>query len=36
MVINMNNKQFMKWILELCSQEGYKNPKEVIEAYNNG
>ena len=35
----MDNKQIVdkatiKWILRLCNEQGYKNPSEVISAYN--
>ena len=30
----MNEENFMKWTLEVASQEGYKTPAELIKAYN--
>jgi hypothetical protein len=30
----MNNLQFIKWSLEVCNQEKYKAPKELIKNYN--
>lgn len=30
----MNDMQFMKWILEVSSQEGYKTPSELEREYN--
>lgn len=26
----MNNQQFMKWVLEVTNQEGYRNPSELL------
>jgi hypothetical protein len=30
----MKKEKFTKWILELCNQEGYKNPADVEKTYN--
>ena len=27
------DKMSLKWVLELCSQQGYKKPYDVISAY---
>jgi len=29
----MNNEQFMRWALELCNQEKYKNITEIEKKY---
>ena len=26
----MNNKQYIKWVLEVVNQEGYKSPSDLI------
>ena len=30
----MENKQIIKWVLELTNQEQFKSPAEVVRAYN--
>jgi len=30
----MNELKSIKWALELCNQEGFKSPAEIIRAYN--
>jgi len=29
----MNKEKYLKWILEVCNQEGYKKPSEIQKAY---
>ena len=28
------NEKIIKWMLEICNQEGYNTPSAVIKAYN--
>jgi len=30
----MNEKQYIKWVLEICNQDGYNNPSELERSYN--
>jgi hypothetical protein len=30
----MNKQNYIKWALEVCTQEGYKNPADVEKTYN--
>jgi hypothetical protein len=32
--MNNEEKAFLKWVLEVCSQEGYKTPLEFVREYN--
>jgi len=30
----MNESEYIRWALELCNQEGFKNPAELTREYN--